>query len=143
MQGDLPAELMEALKKQARSSYLGGGEDSDEEDPAFDPDADDSAEEQTSGEQQQIKGPAACICVGVGWVTWRQAAPDKELQTWSLKQMKMLSSRPQVCSRDFSELDAVAEHSEEHCPPPPFPRGIAKRLVPGQQHIPGLEGIWA
>ena len=52
MQGDLPAELMEALRKQARSSYLGGEEDSDEEDPAFDPDADDNTEQQASGEQQ-------------------------------------------------------------------------------------------
>ena len=48
MQGDLPAELMEALKKQARSNYLGGEEDSDE-DPAFDPDAEDSTEQQASG----------------------------------------------------------------------------------------------
>ena len=78
MQGDLPAELMEALKQQARSSYLGAGEDSDEEDPTFDPDADDSAEQQASGEQQKTEGPCVRLCVRVGWVTERQAAPVME-----------------------------------------------------------------
>ncbi len=78
MQGDLPAELMEALKKQARSSYLGAEEDSDEEDPAFDPDVDDDAEQQASGEQQYTQG-ADCVRLCEGrLVTWRHAATDVE-----------------------------------------------------------------
>ena len=52
VQGDLPSELMEALKQQAHSRHLGGEEDSDEEDPTFDPDEEDSADQQASGEQQ-------------------------------------------------------------------------------------------
>ena len=43
--------------------------------------------------------------------------------------MKMLSSKPQVCSSELDMLFVMAERIEEQCAPPPCPRDSAKQLV--------------